>query len=154
VTLPLPLRMTVTGADWKMEPDQSYDIELALRGDAALEFTSACLTAHGANPTCAELQSELQQYGAFAPYISQLTCLATSDGGCGCSWTLAPISSDVGNWHTADQVVDFDSTVTETTAAFDVCASSDTLALTWLPNSQFGAASFFGLRTLSLKRAQ
>jgi hypothetical protein len=154
VTLPSPRMTAVTHADWKLEPDQSYHIELALGGEGALELSPACLTAYGANPTCTELQSQLQQFVAAEPEISQLACSATPDGGCGCTWTFELLSADVGNWRTTGQVLSFDSSITETTAAFDFCAAGDSLTVTWVPGSQFLPSSALGLRTLSLKRAE
>ena len=88
VALPLPPVVTITGADFQLNSDQSYSIQLTSLGSASLELTPACLTAHGANPTCAELQSPLLQATATAPDISRLACAALPDGGCGCSRSL------------------------------------------------------------------
>jgi hypothetical protein len=115
VSLPLPRMAAISQADLQLNPDQSYLFQLASVGNATLQLTPACLTAHGANPTCGELQSQL---------------------------------------HTAAQVLTLDSSNVQKSSAFDFCASTDALTLSWLPSSQALLSPVFGLRTLSLKRAQ
>ncbi len=156
VTLPLPKQVSVTEADVTFTPDQGYSLELRTRGESGLHFSPGCLTAHGANPTCGELQGQLLQFFYTSPDLSELTCLAAADGGCDCSWQFELYLLERGSSRITGDVLSLTRTFPAddlSPTAFDFCAQADTLQLSAHPGSAFIGSDVIGLRTLRLRRS-
>lgn len=159
VVLPLPAKLAVLSADVKLNADHSYETQVEISGDSGLHLAPACLTAHGAHPTCADVESQLKTYLFTSPEYSHLTCPSAPDGGCACSWAFYADFYEDGSWQVAGAALSLAPSYQPPSGplpprVYDICENGDALMLSAHPEGSFIGNEVVGLRTLSLKRVQ
>jgi hypothetical protein len=79
----------------------TYSAMLVFAGPTTTNFPLGCLKAHTPNPTCADLETQINALAInVLPLIEDLHCVDDGNEGCNCSYTVttATIAPDVGNW--------------------------------------------------------
>jgi hypothetical protein len=160
LALPLPQSPSVTGSTLILYPSGDFGLDLRIAGSAGMHFSHTCLTANGANPTCADLASQVVISESGFP---DFTCLTATDGGCDCSWTYEGGAENWGSWRTDGDVLHLDGIAPDGSAeqfTYGFCARANELDLTAASggpflgsDSQGQAGHPFGLRTLALEPA-
>jgi hypothetical protein len=160
LALPLPENPSVSSSTLILYPSGDFGIDLRIAGSARMHFSHACLTAHGGNPTCTELASQVAISQSGFP---DFTCLTASGGGCDCSWTFEGGTENWGRWRTDGNVLLLDGIAPDGSAeqfTYDFCVRGNELDLTaaasgpFLGSDSYGQAGRpFGLRTLALEPA-
>jgi len=98
----------VTTVPLVISSNHEYSVAVQTLSNTSTHFTPACLTAYGANPTCAELGTSLTAYYTGMPNFSEtFTCTNASDGGCDCSYTYEGTAADTGTWQVEGDIMYF-----------------------------------------------
>jgi hypothetical protein len=96
-------------------PDHTYGSTIGVDSPSSTYFTPACITAHGATPSCTDLAEQItlfykpmpnyQDVVCCAPGSPAGQCLPDPSNGCNCSYTYRSTNSDMGSWRTADDIL-------------------------------------------------
>jgi hypothetical protein len=156
----------------------SYQVSLSFAEASSTHFTSRCIQFGGATPTCGELATNLEQFYVttasvnaqgvmLPPAFTNITCNASTDGGCDCTYNYQIALTDVGTWQTLGTVISEASDLgayqyngqpaaasqqpTKTQLA-SFCRAGNTLSLSGYDGSFVSSAP--GLRVLSLSEHQ
>jgi hypothetical protein len=79
--------------------DQSYTVAIDSSQADTVHFAPYCLTAWGANPSCDDLEQQVNIYDmATVHFLQSFACTTAADGGCDCSYSYFFLQEDVGNW--------------------------------------------------------
>lgn len=128
----------------------TYEGSLSVSGQFTQYFSRACLTAHGANPTCDELTAALNDRLENSSGFGSFSCTDGDDFGCDCSYDRFSVPALLGSWSTRNGVVTHFDSFGKLPSQADYCANGDTLQLSG-HNRQF-LWDHTGLRELVLGR--
>lgn len=137
-----------------LDTTHEYNVGVKTLGQDQTHFARECLTAYGANPTCADLASGIIAFYMAMPNFRDVVCLPASDGGCDCSYSYAGAAADVGSWRTVGNILYFFSqqNPTQPVVETDYCVVDDGKTKTLTLGGHNGQSMFAddGLRTLTL----
>src|SRR5579863_5433200 len=116
-TVSLPhVQGTVVKGPVILSPDGFYSVAVQTLSNNVIHFPQYCLSANGANPTCADLQAALTQYEGMPNYLVRAVPFVCTDtpGGCDCSYGYEGTAADQGTWHRTGNILYFFSAQNET----------------------------------------
>jgi hypothetical protein len=87
---------TPTDAILSLRADHTYTMLMSTNETDTVNFEPYCLTAYGANPTCAEVAAGV---GLYIDHVADLNCRSAVDGVCSCSLAVSEeTTQDNGTW--------------------------------------------------------
>jgi hypothetical protein len=137
--------------------DGFYSVAVQTISDNVVHFPQYCLTAYGANPSCADLQSALTQYETMPNFLTRAVPFVCTDtpGGCDCSYGYEGTAADQGTWRKAGNILYFFSAQNETdpTVETTFCASPDGKNLSISGRDGQSLFNVKGLRSFTFTRS-
>jgi hypothetical protein len=95
--------------------DHTYQTGIAVDSPYTTHFAPACITAHGATPTCTDLAEQIFNFYVPMPNYTDITCCAPgstaghclpdASNGCDCSYSYRTVNADMGSWRTSDDIL-------------------------------------------------
>jgi hypothetical protein len=93
-------------------PDQTcgqYSAKITFSGQTTTKFPKGCLELHTPNPTCDDLQKDMQTLitNDVLPMIQMLNCADDGAGSCDCTYVVTnmTVAGDVGSWRLSNGVL-------------------------------------------------
>ncbi len=139
-------------ASFVLDTTHEYNIGVKTLGQDQVHFAPDCLTAYGANPTCADLATGIVAYYVAMPNFRNVVCLAASDGGCDCSYAYAGAAADTGSWRSVGNILYFfsDQNPTQPVVETDYCVTDNGKTLTLGGRNGQSMFADNGLRSVTL----
>ncbi len=108
VTLP-HVQGNVVNGPVVLSPDGFYSVAVQTLSNNVIHFPQYCLTAYGANPSCADLQAALTTYEGMPNFLVRPVPFVCTDspGGCDCSYGYEGTAADQGTWRVAGDILYF-----------------------------------------------
>jgi hypothetical protein len=136
VDLPTEPRSVTTGVNVSFQSDGTYTLVVPTTSVDQAHFAPYCLTAWGANPSCDDLQTQLQQFFLGMPNFQNIACSVPADGGCDCSYVFLEQSGDLGTWSVEGKTLTLTSALAPWgVAQFTFCRTVGGLQMTTMPGS-------------------
>jgi hypothetical protein len=150
-------------------PDRSYQASASTTTPTLTHLDSFCLTAHGANPSCTDLATELTDFYNSMPNFNTIACCAPGTegdsgaapcsadptNGCDCSYNYESTTADVGIWRVAGNIIYLASSVNQNQPILPVtfCANRETPSSATLQVTGFNGQSLLdivGFRSMTM----
>jgi|HubBroStandDraft_1064217.scaffolds.fasta_scaffold92967_1 hypothetical protein len=136
VNLPVGPGAVTLGATVSFQADGTYNLAITTTQLNQAHFAPYCLTAWGANPSCDDLQTQLQQSFFAMPTWQNFACSVPADGGCDCSYAYLANPADLGTWNVEGTTLTLRSALAASSfAQFTFCRTAGGLQMTTMPGS-------------------
>ncbi len=118
------------------QADGTYSLAVPTTLQNQAHFAPYCLTAWGADPSCYDLQTQLQQSFLDMPNWQNFACSIPDAGGCDCSYANLSVTGDAGTWSVEGTTLTLTSAQASWgIAQFTFCRTAGGLQMTTMPGS-------------------
>ena len=130
----------------------NYTATMRVSHQFATHFTPACITAHGAHPTCDQLTQSISGYlsGAFVNY-NDFLCHNATDGGCDCTYKYGEGVGETARYaHVGNELYILDAMSGKPPHSYDFCIQGNTMTVGGHNGSHLFGSD--GLRSMVMTR--
>ncbi len=130
----------------------NYTATMRVSHEFSTHFTPACITAHGAHPTCDQLTQSISGYlsGAFVNY-NDFACQNATDGGCDCTYKYGEGVGETARYAVVgNELYILDAMSGKPPHSYDFCIQGDSMTVGGHNGSHLFGSD--GLRSMVMSR--